>query len=359
MRTNRQLNLLRSLIEIPSPSGFEDDIAGFIRQELLKFLPKSKVQIDFQKNVIATIPGKTDRTVIIDAHADEIGFMVTNISDEGYISINYIGGGDNSILSARHLTILGNKGNINAVVNRKHAHLVNDEDNETIVSIADAQVDIGIRKRREVSRHVKIGDPVVYKPSFHQLVNNYYAGYGFDDKSGCFILLETIRQIVASKKKPPVNLIFTFSSQEETGTSKLRPIVREHKPDLIIEADVTFATDYGKGSDMDLEVGKCHLGKGMTLYRGLGIHEPSLNLMTNVAKNSKVKVQYQACYDNVGYTSVDMTGEAKGIRALVMGIPLRSMHTPVETINFGDLLSGTKLLTNFLLSSKLRSVIEK
>ena len=175
-----------------------------------------------------------------------------------------------------------------------------DEDEETIEDITDAQVDVGIRKRKEVSKYIKIGDPVVYKPLFHQLIGNHYAGYGFDDKSGCFILMETIRQIVASKKKPPVNLIFVFSSQEETGSSKLRPIVREHKPELIIETDVTFATDYGYGEDYAMKVGKCDLGKGIVLYRGLDIHKPSLDLAISVAKNNKVKLQYQASYDNIG-----------------------------------------------------------
>ena len=120
-------------------------------------------------------------------------------------------------------------------------------------------------------------------------------------------------------------------------------------------------TSYRTGDDGDLEaeVGKCELGKGIVLYRGLGIHKPSLDLATNIARHNKIKIQCQASYDNIGYTSIDMTGEAKGVRALVFGIPLRSMHTPVETINLNDLEGGAKLLRNFLVSSNLLTVLTK
>jgi endoglucanase len=354
-----KIKLLKSLIEIPSPSGFEQEIANFIRQELIKVLPRTRVQVDFQNNVIATIPGTSDRTVIIDAHLDEIGFIVKNVSKGGYISIDYIGGGDESILSARHLTILSEKGTINAVVNRRHAHLNNNDEEADISRICEAQVDIGVRKRREVFKKIEIGDPVVYKSYFNQLVGDYYAGYGFDDKAGCFILIETIKEIVKSKRKPPVNLIFVFSSQEEVWTSKLRPIVREYKPDLVIEADVTFASDYLGEEELEIETGRCDLGGGIVLYRGVDIHNPTLKLMRNIARKHKIKTQIQASGYNIGYTSTDMTYEAGGVRAVILGIPLRNMHTPVETINLKDLDYGTKLLTNLLLSQNLRSVIEK
>ena len=126
MRKNK-IDLLKNLANIPSPSGFETNIAEYIKKELLKYLPKTKVKIDNQKNVIATIEGKLKKNIILEAHIDEIGFIVTNIDRNGLISLQYIGGGDTQILTARHLNILTSKGIVNAVVNRKHAHLVGDK----------------------------------------------------------------------------------------------------------------------------------------------------------------------------------------------------------------------------------------
>ena len=129
MRKNK-IDLLKNLISIPSPSGFESGIAEFIKKELSKYLPKTKLKIDNQKNLIATIDGKRKKSIILETHADTIGFIVTNVDSKGLISLQYIGGGDKQILTARHLIILTSKGPVNAVINRKHAHLIKDEDDE-------------------------------------------------------------------------------------------------------------------------------------------------------------------------------------------------------------------------------------
>ena len=353
----RQIILLKNLIETPSPSGFEENIARFIRKELLKFLPKNKIEIDFQNNVIVKLNTSSDKTVMIDAHLDTIGFIITNITKHGLINIKYIGGGDTQILSARHLNILTEKGIINAVVDRKHSHLITNEDDEKIDYCSEAEIDIGIRNRKQIHRIVKIGDPVVYKSYFYYLSEGksgkYYAGYGFDDKSGCYILLEVIRNIYKSRKKIPYNLIFTFSSQEETGKTKAKPLVKKYKPDLFVEVDVTFATDYG--SLMEENVGKCELGKGGVLYRGVDIDKNSLKFLEKIARKNKIKIQYQASQGNIGYTACEVSNYPTKI--LIIGIPLRNMHTPVEIINSKDLDYIIRLLTQFLLNKKIKTIL--
>lgn len=349
----KKVNLLKSLIETPAPSGFELKLAQLIRRQLVNYLPRTKVTIDSQNNVIAIIPGTIDETIMIDAHLDEIGFIVSNIDKEGFISLQYIGGGDHSILSARQLQILTNKGTISAVVDRKHSHLVDNEAEETIEHISDAQIDIGIRKIKQVMKHVKIGDPVVYCPNFTQLIDDYYSGYGFDDKSGCFVLMEAIKEIVRTKKQPLPTLIFTFSSQEETGKSKIRPLIRKYKPDLFIELDVTFATDYGV--DLEKEVGRCELGKGIVLYRGVDIDNSALKLIQSIARKHKIKIQYQASVGNMGYTATEVTDYVS--KALIIGIPLRNMHTSVEIINTKDLNYGINLIKNFCISREIRRIL--
>lgn len=357
MRKNK-IELLRKLISIPSPSGYEDEINNFIKKELLKYLPRTKVRIDNKKNVIATIEGKLKKSIIVETHVDTIGFAVTNIDRNGIISIQYIGGGDIQILTARHLNILTSKGIINAVIDRKHAHLVKDEDDEKIDDISEVQVDIGIRGFKQVSRKVKIGDMVVYQPFFKLLSEDKnqgqaIAGYGFDDKAGCYMLIESIKNIIKSKKKPLYTLHFVFSAREEIGNPP-RHLTKELSPELYLGVDVTFATDYGVG-DLERRAGRCELGKGIVIYRGVNIHNNTVKLLDSIAKQNKIKVQYQASVGNSGYNATCMEDICD--RAVIISPPLRSMHTSVETINSKDLEYGQRLLTLFLLSRNLKKIL--
>ena len=358
MRKNK-IELLKSLVEIPSPSGFEDKILNFIKKELSKYLLKSKIKIDNQKNLIATIDGKLKKNIILEAHADEIGFIVTNIDRSGLISMSYIGGGDYQILTARNLNILTSKGIINAVIDRKHSHLVEDEDNEKIDSIYEAQVDIGIRGRKQVSRVVKIGDPIVYEPNFRRLFNEknqgqFVTGYGFDDKSSVFILIETIKEIMKAKKKPEYTLNFIFSAREEIGNPP-RKLTRELKPELYIGVDVTFASDYGD-ENLEKEVGRCELGKGITVYRGVNIHNDTVKLLNKIAKKNRIKIQTQASVGNIGYNATRMLDWCD--KVVIVSPPLRNMHSPTEIINLKDLEYGINLLRHFCLSKELKKVLK-
>jgi len=349
--------LLESLLNIPSPSGYEKEIAEFIYAYLCQFVSEDMIEIDKHYNVIVTFDNGAYKTVMIDAHSDEIGFIINNVDRWGSISLQYIGGGDSTILSARHLNILSSNGVIPAVVDRKHAHLVTDEDEENIYYPENADVDIGLRDRDKILKILQIGDPVVYNPIFRELTSKFFTGYGFDDKSGCFILLKSIEQMIKSKSQPDVNVVYVFSTQEETGSSKLFPVVHRIKPDLVIEADVTFSTDYGHADLLEKEVGRCELGKGISLYRGVDIDTQCFDLVAEVAKEKKIPYQVQASCGNIGYTSLTVTNENEGIKALVFGIPLRSMHAPTEIIHLDDLLTGAKLLTAFLQNKKLKTIL--
>ena len=349
--------LLKNLLNIPSPSGYEKNIAEFIYAYLSQFVSNDQIEIDKFNNVIVKFDNDSDKTVMIDAHSDEIGFMINNVDRWGSISLQYIGGGDSTILSARHLNILTENGIVPAVVDRTHSHLVADEDDENIYDPADADVDIGSRNRDSILKKVKIGDPVVYESKCKELTPKYLTGYGFDDKAGCFMLMRSIEKLVKSKAKLDVNIIYVFSAQEETGASKLFPVVHKYNPDLVIEADVTFATDYGSVDLLEKIAGRCELGKGISLYRGTSLDDACWKLATEIANNRKINYQVQACSGSIGYTSIEVADEGLGAKALVFGIPLRSMHCPTEIIHLDDLNSGAKLLTYFLQSKKLKSLL--
>lgn len=350
--TQRQLDLLKQLVLCPSPSGFEKEIAGLIQKQIPN--GNRNVGVDFQNNVLVTIPGKTNNRVMIDAHLDQVGFIISNIDEHGQISLLSIGGIDSSIMSNKNLVILTEGGPVNAVVNRKAAHLVEYESDESIDHTYEALVDIGIRGFKKVSKVVQVGDPVVYKPTFEHLYDQYYTGNGLDNKVGCFVLIETIRNIVHLSERPFHTLVFTFSSQEETNGRKCRPLIKRFKPSIFIEVDVTFATDWDEKSfDSEKQVGRCVLGKGPVLYRGVDIDRDCFALLKKGAKKAGTAVQVQASTGDIGYTATEVTNESHGVRGMIVGLPLRNMHSSVEIVNTKDLTDAVKLLTKSLLTKSL------
>jgi len=354
---NSKSKLLQSLIKIPSPSGNELKFVSFIRKYLLQFVPVKKMLIDTHYNLIVKIKGVSDqKSIMIDAHADTIGFLVNNVDKEGYISLISLGGHNKALLRGRHVTIITDKKYINGVIGLRPPHLIDDEDEENGVpnKIEEVTVDIGVRKRKQVRRYVKVGDYVVFKPIFTELLEDFYSGYGFDDKSGCFMLIETIKEIVKSKRKPPYDLYFTFSTQEELGCKGAKELVCRYKPNLYIGVDVTFATDVEEVDERD--AGRCELGKGIVIYRGVNIDKTGEKKLLSISRRHKIKVQYQAT-NGIGFNADEVASMVGGLKILNIAIPLRNMHSSVEVVHMKDLNYGIKLLKHFLLSNNLKSVI--
>jgi endoglucanase len=352
--------LFKNIIMTPSPSGYEGQLANLIKKELINYIPRTKIDIDFHNNVVVRIDGKTNQKVMIDAHSDQLGFMVFNIDKEGYVSLIPIGGHDKSIIRGRKVLILPEKGKpFEAVIGTKHAHLIDDDSEDDLIpnKTTDVTLDIGVRKIKQVKKYLSIGDPLIMKPELNNIIEDYYTGTGFDDKTGVYVLIQTIKEIRRQHKKPIPTLLFSFSSQEEIGCKGAKELARRHKPDLFVGIDVTCATDSYEIDER--EAGRCDLGKGITIIKGVNIHKPSLKLMQSLARCNKVRVQYQANNGDES-TDADVVGnELDGIRILNLGIPCRNLHSPVEIINIKDLNYATRLLKSFLLSRKLGKVIEK
>jgi len=357
---NSKEKLLKNIIEIPSPSGSEGKLAGFIRKELLNYLPRTKIDIDFHNNVVAKIDGKSDKIVMIDAHTDILGFLIYNIDREGYISLTPIGDGDVGLLRGRKVLVLSEKHKpFEAVIGTKHAHLIKEDKHKEEIpeKVSDVTLDIGVRKRKQVLKYVSIGDYVVIKPEFNQILEDYYSGTGFDDKAGCYILIQTIKELRRQRKKSSPTLIFAFSYGEEIGWKGAKELVRRYNPDLFIGIDPTCATDSYEVDER--EAGMCNLGKGIVITKGVNIHRPSLKLLQSIARCNRVGVQYQATNSGEGFNADEIAGMNDGIRVLNLGVPCRNLHSPVEIVNMKDLNSGIKLLKHFLLSKKLGKVIQK
>jgi len=358
MKKENPTKLLEALVKIPSLSGFEGKIAQYIKKQLLPYVSASKMKIDFQNNLVVTIKGKSKDVVMLDAHLDQIGFVVNNIDIDGYVSIEEIGGVDNDIVQARPVVIQTYKGKtINGVVDKKPIHYLEHGESTRANKHTDLEVnlDIGVRKSRNVNAHIRVGDPLMFKPEFGHLLEDYYYGYGFDDKIGCYMLMELIKHVSRKKNKPDNTLVFVFSAQEEIGKTKASVIARQFKPKVFIELDVTTATDVDAYEMFEREAGKCDLDKGIVIYRGVGIYPPLALALERTARQVKAKIQFQATAGQTGYTN----GEIAYTKSAIIGIPLRNMHTPVEVLSMKDVNNGIKLLKNFLFSKRLNTIVRK
>ena len=149
---------------------------------------------------------------------------------------------------------------------------------------------------------------------------------------------------------PNYNLLFTFSSREELGCLGAKELVRKFKPDLFIGIDVTFATDNPDVGER--EVGRCCLGKGPVIFKGINIDKVQVNELINTAKKKKINIQMGATH-GCGTNAGEVANENTDIKVLDIGIPLRNMHTPVEVVNLKDAENCAKLLQYFLTSPEL------
>jgi len=341
---------LKKLISIPSPSGFEKKLIDYIQKELGK-----NCEVDYHNNLVFTLKGKNpDKIVMIDAHADQLGFLINNVDKEGMITLCPIGGHDLSLIRGRSVTVISDKGTFNGVIDVKPIHLMDSYNDEVPDKTTDVCLDLGIRKRDKVLKYIGIGDPVVLKPVYDDLLENYVTGSGFDDKAGCFILMEVIKAIKKLKRKPEVTLKFVFSSQEEVGCFGSREVARKTNPDLFIGVDVGFATDYPNVEEK--EPGLCSLGSGMIVAKGINIYRPAVSLLETISKRNKIPIQYVAT-DGTGTNAGSVSHACGGFRILDLGIPLRNMHSPVEVLHKKDLESSIKLLTKLLLSKRLGDIL--
>jgi endoglucanase len=346
---------LKSMVDIFSISGQENKLSVYLEDQIRKISFYSPIDlktishtIDKFNNVVVKVKGQTDDIIMLDAHLDQIGFVISGISDEGMLRCYRIGGTSKQIIEAREFIVLTSTEKIPCIANKKHVHLIHDEKKEMPKFTYDIEFDIGCTSKEEAEKLVEIGDYIGYKPAFDQLKNNLIYGTALDDKIGCFMLLKIFYNIVNSPFIPKNTLIFSFSAQEETGITRLKNLIKKYNPKKIIEFDVTFASDYESVNER--EVGECSLGNGMVLYVGNLIDKEIQDKIIKISKTNNLKLQKQVLNGAGGYNSDAVYELGEEADVTIMGIPLRNMHSPVEICSMDDVYSGITLITKLFLN---------
>lgn len=340
------LAFLEELLSVPSPSGFEQPGQAVVRKYLEK--KADEVTTDVHGNVIATLNPKARTRVMLAGHVDEIGLMVTHVSDKGFIHFAAIGGVDVGLVPGSRVNVHTKKGDILGVIGKKPIHHMSAEDRKKVPEMKDLWIDIGAKDKKDAAKYVRIGDPITWTYGFEKLLNNVVVARGFDDRIGAFVVAETLHSLAG--KKIPVALYAVSTVQEEIGLRGARTSAFGIDPHAGIAVDVGFATDF---PDADQKTyGEVHLGKGPIVAVGANINPVLGGLILDTADAKKIPYQLAAEPRATGTDANAIQINRAGAAAALVSIPNRYMHTPVEVLSLDDVENAVKLLRETILAMK-------
>lgn len=338
--TEDNFSFLKKLVETPSPSGFEQPAQQVIRQQLSGSAAEMKT--DVMGNLIARYGRSDGLRVMLAGHCDEIGFMVQFVDDRGFIYFGAIGGVDPHLSPGQRVTIHTAQGPIPGVIGKKAIHLIEPKDRDTVVKLKQQFIDIGCSSRGEVEQLIQIGDPVTFAVGLQKLQGDRATARAFDDKMGAYIVTEVMKQ-VRIQAECPCDLYTVSTVQEEVGLRGGATSTYGVNPDVGIVVEVTHATDYPEVEQSS--IGRVELGKGPVIARGANINPRLFEMLIDSAKSENIPVQIIGVPRATGTDANVMQLSRGGVATALLGIPLRYMHTPVETLSLCDLDAAIKLLS--------------
>lgn len=338
MDTKNNLELLSNLTGI---SGYEHDLKQAIIPMINKYT--DDITIDKLGNIIALKRGtgkKEKIKIMLAGHMDEIGLMVKDIEDNGFIRFANIGGVDPRTVLGQEVIVHGEK-ELFGVIGSKPPHLQEKSEQDKAIKMEDMIIDIGFSKEK-VEKLINIGDPITIKREFTQLEGDRVSGKALDNKAGVITIFECIKQL--NKMEHQADVYFVSTVQEEVSMAGALTSTYKINPDIGIAVDVGFGRTPELGKDT-LELGA---GPGITL--GGNIHPNLRKHIIKIAKEFNIPYQNEI---NPGPTGTDaraMQITRAGIPCLVLSIPLRYMHTSVEILDIIDIKNTGKLLAFFIAS---------
>lgn len=310
-----------------------------VQDKVLEILsPYCKIERMSDNNILGFLKGESDYTIMLDAHIDQVGFVVTNVDDNGFLTVATVGGVDIRALPSRTVTVHG-KEKISAVFCATPPHLASGEVEYSDISAIKLDTALG-KKAKEI---VSLGDYVTFNTEAFCLSDDIVCGRSFDDRAGVVALLETARRL--SGKTLPVNVIFAFSTAEELGLRGAKTASFKADPQEAIAIDVTF----GDGPDVSSDE-CCKLGGGAMIGLSPALSRDVGKKLITLAKENNILHDLEVMGEHTG-TNADAIGISReGVKTTTVSIPLRNMHSAVETLNINDITAVCDLLEKYILS---------
>ncbi|MES2996166.1 MAG: M20/M25/M40 family metallo-hydrolase [Verrucomicrobiota bacterium] len=350
-------SFLHRLLETPSPTGFEMPGQKVWASWIGKYA--AQVDCDAYGSTWATLPGTSKRIVMLESHADEIGWIVKHIEENGFIRIDRIGGSDTATARGRRITILGDKKPVPGVIGNTAIHLRRDElGKEKAPEIHELWVDVGATSPFAVAAlGIRVGHPAVYQDGPMELTDDLIVSRALDNRIGGYIIAQVMKRVAETKKKPPFTLICLNAVQEEIGGHGAKMATYRLKPDVCLCLDVTHATDT-PGID-HAKFGKVILGGGPTLTHGTVNHPLVVQRLAGLASDLKIPLQHESSSRFSGTDTDKIFHSREGVPSALVSLPLRCMHSVVETASYHDIEKTIALMTAFVLSLSAKDSFAK
>ncbi|RLF93668.1 M42 family peptidase [Thermococci archaeon] len=316
-------------------SGYEEEIAELIKSEMEKYT--DSVEIDTLGNVIGLKKGNGKGKIMLAAHMDEIGLVITHIGK--FLHFVSMGGIDPRVLLGQEVIVVTEKGKYDGVIGAKPPHIQKPEERKKAIEIDDLVIDLGFPEEK-IKEIVKKGDFAVVNVKCTELANDHVTGKALDNRICVYTVLETMKLL----EETFCDIYFVATTQEEVGARGARVSGYKIFPDIAIAIDATF------GLSKDSKEDTFKLGKGPCIGLGPNISPKVFELLKKTAKKEKIPYQIEVLPGMSGTDAVSLQTVKSGTATGVVSIPLRYMHTPVETADLKDVRNCAKLLKAFISS---------
>src|SRR5579859_1240152 len=299
--------ILQRMIASPSPSGFEQPVQQVIREEIKLY--SDEVRTDVHGNVIAALNPSAHPRVMLEAHCDELGFLIHYIDEQGFLYFAPIGGFDPSTLPGNRVHIHTPQGPIQGVIGRKPVHLLSAEERGKAPDLSELWIDIGVASREEAQKLVPLGSAGTRAAQLEFLRGDLVVSRALDDKSGVFTLIEAMRRIHARRDELKAGVFFVSSVQEEVGLRGAHTSAYSVDPLIAIAVDVTFTSDHPGTSKQ--EMGEIKLNGGPVFSIGGSINPRVYQMLVKAATEAGIAYQVEALPSRTG-TDTDVIQVSRG-----------------------------------------------
>lgn len=324
--------MLKSLCLLNGTSGDEGAVAEFIINEIKDYC---QYYVDNLGSVVAFKKGAKvpKNRVMLCAHTDEVGFIITDITDDGYLKFAAVGGIDSKVCLDRNITVNG----INGVIGLKPVHQLSDAEKDEAPKFKDLFIDIGAKDKSEAMKYVKLGDFAYFSSQYYEFGNGFVKSKALDDRIGCALLIELVKQDLE------YDTYFVFNVQEEIGLRGSGCTAYDIQPDISIILEATTAADLCSVTGGDRV---CVLGEGpvVSFMDSRTVYDKKLyNLAFDLAEKNSIKIQTKTAIAG-GNDAGAVQQAGKGSRVLAVSLPCRYIHSPSSVVKLSDIEETRRLL---------------
>jgi len=333
------LKTLKELCMLSGVSGYEDEVRDYIIENAKKHT--NDITTDSMGNVIVFKKGNITpkEKLVLCAHMDEIGLVVTNIADDGYLRVAFVGGIDRRVILGKAVKVGKNK--VAGVIGCKAIHLVKQKEREKPMDIDDMYIDIGASSKQEAEELVSLGDPIEFDENVVEFGDGFIKAKAIDDRFGCAVLLELI------KSKLPIDCTFVFTVQEEVGLRGAFAAAYSTAPDIAIAVEGTTAADL---PSVSANKKVCKLGDGPVIPfmdAGTIYNKEVQKVLHDIAERNGISWQTKT-YISGGTDGAAFQKSRAGVKVVGIAAPIRNLHSPTCVGKISDMEDVQKLIWLFL-----------